>query len=69
MLFKVIAILFLLMVLYALFSGLFYMLQDKGQSERAVKALTWRIGISLALFAFLMIGAATGMIEPHGLYG
>ena len=43
-------------------------MQDKGQGERTVKALTWRIGISLFLFILLMIGAATGLIEPHGLY-
>jgi len=44
------------------------MMKDKGKSDRAVKALTWRIGISVALFALLFIGAATGLIEPHGVY-
>ena len=34
---------------------------------RTVKALTWRIGLSLVAFAILMIGAATGLIQPHGI--
>jgi hypothetical protein len=66
-LFKILAVLTLLLILSALFSGLYYMMKDKGQSDRVVKALTWRIGLSVALFALLMIGAATGLIEPHGL--
>ncbi len=42
------------------------MMKDKGKSDRTVKALTWRIGISIALFVILLIGQATGLIEPHG---
>jgi hypothetical protein len=30
-------------------------------------ALTWRIGLSLALFVLLMAGFYFGIIEPHGL--
>lgn len=67
--FKTIVILLLLFILFALGSGMYYLISDRGNSDRAVKALTWRIGISLALFALLMIGAATGLITPHGLYG
>ncbi|NIP72387.1 MAG: twin transmembrane helix small protein [Gammaproteobacteria bacterium] len=67
MIFKAIVVAALLLVVSALFSGLYYMLKDKGQSTRAVKSLTWRIALSVALFALLLIGAATGLIEPHGL--
>ena len=66
--FKILIILFLASIVFALGSGLYFLMQDKGQGERTVKALTWRIGISLFLFILLMIGAATGLIEPHGLY-
>lgn len=65
MLFKSLVILLLLLVLSALFSGLYFLIRDKGHSTRTVKSLTWRIGISLALFVLLLIGAATGLIEPH----
>jgi hypothetical protein len=66
-LFKILVVLLLLVVVSALFSGMYYMMKDKGKSDRAVKALTWRIGLSLVLFALLMIGAATGLIQPHGV--
>jgi putative copper export protein len=67
--FKILVVLLLLVIMSALFSGMYYMMKDKGKSDRAVKALTWRIGLSVALFALLMIGAATGLIEPHGVNG
>lgn len=67
--FKILVVLLLLVIISALFSGMYYMMKDKGKSDRVVKALTWRIGISVFLFALLMIGAATGLIQPHGIYG
>lgn len=57
----------LLVIVGSLFSGLFYMLKDRGASTRAVKALTVRIALSLLLFAMLMIGYWTGLLHPHGL--
>jgi hypothetical protein len=69
MVFKALVILLLFVVLSTLFSGLFFLIKDKGQSERTVKSLTWRIGLSLILFILLMIGAATGWIQPHGVQG
>lgn len=69
MVFKALVILFLISILFSLFSGLYYLLKDHSDSERTVKSLTWRIGLSVALFAVLMIGAATGLIDPHGLRG
>jgi hypothetical protein len=38
-----------------------------GDSRRLVRALTWRIGLSVALFALLMLAWYLGIIEPHGL--
>ncbi len=65
MLFKSLVVLLLLIILSTLFSGLYFLIRDKGQSTRTVKSLTWRIGLSLALFILLLIGAATGWIQPH----
>lgn len=42
------------------------MMKDKGKSDRNVTALSWRLGISVALFVMLLIGAMTGIIEPQG---
>jgi hypothetical protein len=36
-------------------------------SDKMVKALTWRIGLSVFIFVLLIIGQATGVITSHGL--
>lgn len=67
MLVKIIVIAIFLLILYNLASALVFMLQDKSKSNRTAKALTWRIGLSLAAFILLMIAYATGLIQPHGI--
>jgi hypothetical protein len=64
---KIIIILFLFIIIGSLFSGLFYLVKDKGTSERTVRALTIRISLSVLLFVLLMIGYATGVLQPHGV--
>jgi len=64
---KVIIVLFLLGILGSLFSGLFFLMKDKGTSERTVRALTLRVSLSVLLFILLMIGFATGVLQPHGI--
>jgi hypothetical protein len=58
---------FVVVILGALFSGLFFMVRDQGRSTRTVKALTWRIGLSLALFLLLLAGYSFGLLKPHGI--
>ncbi len=68
MLTKIIIVAFLLAIIGSLFSGLFFLMRDKGASERTVKALTVRVSLSVLLFILLMIGFATGVLQPHGIY-
>lgn len=67
MLVKIIVIAVFLLILFNLAGALVYMLKDKSKSERTVKALTWRIGLSLLAFILLMIAYATGLVQPHGI--
>ena len=67
MLVKSLIVLLLLAILYSLFSGMVFMIKDKSQSKRTVKALTIRIALSVALFILLMLAFATGLIQPHGI--
>jgi succinate dehydrogenase/fumarate reductase cytochrome b subunit len=67
MLQKMVIIGFLVVILYNLFSGLYYMMTDKGETDRMVRALTWRIGLSIALIVIIGIGIYTGWIQPHDL--
>lgn len=58
---------FLGVIVYNLGAGLYYMLVDHGSSKRTVNALTWRIGLSVALILLVAAGLATGVIEGHGV--
>jgi drug/metabolite transporter (DMT)-like permease len=63
---KAIIIAVLIMIVAALGSAFYSLVRDRGQSTATVKALTIRVGLSFALFAFIMILAGLGIIEPHG---
>jgi predicted permease len=65
--FKAVVILLLIVIVIALSSGMFFLVKDKGQTDRTVKSLTVRIILSIALFILLLIGFATGLIRPHGI--
>ena len=54
-------------VLISLGSGLFFLVKDKGRSERTVRALTMRVGISIGLLCLLVLLWALGLIQPHGI--
>ncbi len=58
---------FLAIILLSLGSALYYLIRDKGTSERTVKALTVRIGLSMTLFILLMLGHYFGLIPKSGL--
>jgi len=68
MVFKLLVVALLLLILSSLFSGLVFLIKDRGTSTRTVKALTLRVGLSLALFALLLVGMSTGLITPHGAF-
>jgi len=65
---KIIVVLFLIAILASLGSGLFYLVTDKGSSDRTVRALTVRIALSIVLFLLLMLGYLTGLLQPHEVY-
>ena len=67
MLQKLVIILFLIVIVYNLGAGLYYMMVDKGENDRMVRSLTWRIGLSIALIAIIGIGIWTGWIQPHDI--
>ena len=66
--FKIVIIILLLIILASLSSGMFFLVRDKGQSNRTVKSLTVRIVLSITLFILLFIGFKAGWIQPHGIY-
>ncbi|MGZ8216507.1 twin transmembrane helix small protein [Methylomagnum sp.] len=66
---KIFILLVLLVIVGNLGSALYYLLKDKNRSPRTVRALTYRIGLSIALFLLLIVAFGLGWIQPHGLRG
>ena len=67
MIFKVVVLVLLAVVLISLGSALYHLVSNKGDSDKLLKSLTWRIGLSVFIFILLFIGQAIGLIVPHGL--
>lgn len=66
---KLLIIAFILVIIWNLGAGLYYMMVDKGKSDRTVKSLSWRIGLSVLLILLVVAGIFTGVIKPHGIHG
>jgi hypothetical protein len=59
---KLLVIAFVILIIASLGSALYYLIKDRSGSPRTVKALTWRVALSITLFALLMIGFHFGFI-------
>lgn len=64
---KILIVSLLVLILGSLAMALVAMVKDRGQSERTVRALTIRIGISIGLLIFIMLGYAAGFISPNAI--
>ena len=58
---------FLVVILWNLGAGLYYMLVDKGTTKRTVNALTKRIALSVVLILIVALSIYMGWITPHGI--
>jgi hypothetical protein len=67
MVIKALILILLAAILVSLFSGLFFLNRDQGNSRRTLNALTWRISLSVALFLLLIFAYFNGLIAPHGV--
>ena len=59
---KIVVILFLVFIVGSLGSALYFLVTDRGRSDRMAKALTLRVALSVVLFALLMLGFYFGFI-------
>lgn len=62
---KFLVVLMLFAIVASLFSGLFFLYRDRGGSNRMVRALTVRIGLSIALFILLLLAFRFGFIPGY----
>lgn len=64
---KFIVITVFILIIGSLGSALIHLLKNKDGDHNTVRALTWRIGLSIALFIGLMIAGQLGLIKPHSI--
>ncbi len=57
----------LIAIIFSLGTALFQMATGKGDSGKMLKALIWRIGLSVALFLLLLLAWRAGLIKPNGV--
>ena len=62
---KPLIVLALLAIMVSLGKALFSMSSGPEHSAQVVQALSWRIGLSLALFVSLLVSYHFGWIAPH----
>jgi hypothetical protein len=65
---KILILLTLAAIVASLFSGLFHLVKDQGQSPRMVNSLTVRVALSVLLFVLLFVAWRAGLIEPHHVH-
>jgi branched-subunit amino acid transport protein AzlD len=63
----VVAVAFVL-IIGSLASALFFLMRDKGRSNRTVQALAMRVGLSITLFLLVLFSYKMGWIQPTGLH-
>ena len=64
--FKYLVVAMLLLILISLGKALFHLTSAKTDNgAKMVKALAWRIGLSVALFVLLLVAYYSGWIEPQ----
>lgn len=66
MLFKTAIVLLLLFVIVSLFTGFYFLMRDPSSSQRIIKALFLRVGLSLFIVLLLGVGIYFGWVLPHG---
>lgn len=64
---KLLIVAALVIIIATLFRGLYHMIKGHGNPQKTINSLIWRISLSIFLILLLIIGVATGFIEPHGI--
>ncbi len=65
--FKIILLIFMVLIVYNLFRGLYFLVSGKEGGKGTARSLSWRIALSMALFVLLMVLKFFGVVEPHAL--
>ena len=69
MLVKLLIVALLIAIVVALVFGGVFLVKDPSTSRRTVKALSWRVGLQVALIVLLIVAFFMGWLKPHGVGG
>jgi hypothetical protein len=64
---RLLIVIVLIAIIGSLGSALFQLSRGTGDSQKMLRALTWRISLSVGLFLLLLVAWRMGLIRPHGL--
>jgi Protein of unknown function (DUF2909) len=64
---KILVILAFLMIFVSLGSAMFFLVRDRGSTRNVVRALTFRVGFSIALFLLILFAYWMGWIQSTGM--
>lgn len=53
------------LILVALFSGLYFLMKEEGESQKSLKSLIVRIGLSVIFILLIIVSFYMGWITPH----
>jgi hypothetical protein len=62
---RIIIVIAFIGIIVSLGSALVFLVRDHGNTHRTVNALTVRVGLSVALFLFILFSYWMGWIEPR----
>ncbi|PVX34554.1 twin transmembrane helix small protein [Janthinobacterium sp. 78] len=65
---KILVAIAFILILGSLGSALFFLMRDKGKSNRTVHALALRVGLSITLFLLILLAHHLGYIQPTGIH-
>lgn len=63
---KLIIVILLIFVLVSLFSALYFLIKSPDNSEKVVRSLAIRVGLSLFVMLLIFLASRFGILQPHG---
>ena len=64
---QILVVIAFLMIFASLASAMFFLVRDRGSTRNVVRALTFRVGFSIALFLLILFAHWMGWIQSTGL--
>jgi hypothetical protein len=66
---KILVVVMLIAIVVSLGSALYHLSRSTGDSKKMARALTIRVGLSVALFVLLLVAYYFGLITPNQVVG